>query len=273
MLAFLVSLLLVSAYQPYVRPLRRAHAQHQYTYPFFGGFEWGDMEDYLPFLRPSGGNRGSQGSQSNAGGAFSPFTPYMHNPMGLNMQKCMDNDMCSGWVAHHMYNRGAAGGGYGPNTGSQTGQQTEGTTTEGGDTGGAEGDAGGEQTGGEQTGGEQVDTGSQTQTQTNNGNNGGHVSFSPSMFGFPAGFNPMAYGLDWDAQPIDCMDDSKCARGMMMYGGGRAIQSAVSGNGMYNFSLDPRLISYASEMFGFPSLQRTRRLSRARYGYPYRYGY
>ena len=98
------------------------------------------------------------------------------------------------------------------------------------------------------------------------------------MFGFPAGFNPMNYGLDWDSRPQDCMDDSKCARGLMMYSGGQAVsqQPLNQNNGMATVNIDPRVMAFASQMFGFPSrLQQTRRLRnpRAYYGVPAYYGY
>merc|ERR550534_2844933 len=87
---------------------------------------------------------------------------------------------------------------------------------------------------------------------------GAATGFTPAMLGFPAGFNPAYYGLDWDARPVDCMDDSKCAKGLMMFTSGRNMGGAIGG-------------AFA-QMFMPSRLQRPRRLSRPHYGVPYRYG-
>merc|ERR1719192_928243 len=115
MIAFVFSVLLASAYQPYVRPLRRPH-QYQYpTMPYFPGFEWGDLEDYLPYIggmfsQPTQSSSSSQGTQSQqANPSMNPFGAYMNNPYGLNMQKCMDNDMCTTWVQQNQFSHSSGG--------------------------------------------------------------------------------------------------------------------------------------------------------------------
>jgi len=275
MFAFFVSLLLVSAYNPYVRPLRATHAQkYQYpTMPFFGGFEWGDFEDYLPFM-PRGQSSQSNRGQGQSAGRFSPYAPYMNNPYGLNMQKCMDNDQCSAWVNHSMFMGGR--GGRPASSGAGSASPSSGNFGPSADTGSGADSGADSSTGGDSsasTGGDTASSGGDSGAPQQQTNGGGRFSFTPSMFGFPAGFNPMMYGLDWDARPVDCMDDSKCARGLMMFSGGTPYSSQAGGNGMFSFNLDPRVINYASQMFGFPTLQKPRRLRRAHYGVPYHYGY
>merc|ERR1719411_516318 len=84
--------------------------------------------------------------------------------------------------------------------------------------------------------------------------------YNSAMFGFPPGFRPSYYGLDWDSNVKDCMDDSACAQGLTMYTQGRNM-----GNSITNM--------FQQYLFGQQSrLQRPRRLSRPRYGVPYRYG-
>lgn len=253
------------------------------TYPTFGGFEWGDMEDYMmPWMLPQSGNAGSRSDTGTSRGRFNPMAPiapYMNNPFGLNMQKCMDNDMCTSWVQRRMYfggrpsqqqsGSGSTGVAPTPDAGSgstDSGSVDSGSSSETGDAGASSSANNGASSG-------------SSASSDSNVNNGGSTrySFTPSMFGFPPGFNPMNYGLDWDSRPQDCMDDSRCARGLMMFSGGRPVSQQPAGsNGMMSVNIDPRIMAFASEMFGYPSrLQRTRRLRnpRAHYGAPAYYGY
>jgi len=241
MLSFLLTIYLAFAFNPYVRTLRKPHqatgtAAAAQPNPLFYDYDFGDMiEDYMPFV--SGGLAGlSAGASAVQGGAaaspFSSFmTPYMNNPYRMNMQKCMDNDACTSWVAHQMY-RGiggsapAAPAAKGTDAGADAGTDAAASGADGAAAGGAS-------------------------AATTTG-------FTPAMLGFPAGFNPAYYGLDWDARPVDCMDDSKCARGLMMFTSGRSMGNSIGG---------------AFAQYFMPSrLQRPRRLSRPRYGVPYRYG-
>merc|ERR1719336_2797120 len=89
------------------------------------------------------------------------------------------------------------------------------------------------------------------------GSNGGFV-YSPTMVGFPAGFQPVRYGMDYDATPQDCLDDTNCSRGLMMYTQGRNMANSIT--------------NLFSQYYMPSRLQRPRRLSRPRYGVPYRYG-
>lgn len=283
------------------------------TYPTFNGFEWGDMEDYMmPWMLPQSGNAGSRSDTGTSRGRFNPMAPiapYMNNPFGLNMQKCMDNDMCTSWAQRRMYFGGQPsqqqGGGYG---GQPTQQQGGSGSTDfappsdagSGSTDSGSVDSGSSSDAGEATASSSASNGASSDSSASsdsNVNNGGSTRYSftppgrnaqhppsrnaqrpdPSMFGFPPGFNPMNYGLDWDSRPQDCMDDSRCARGLMMFSGGRPISQQPAGsNGMMSVNIDPRIMAFASEMFGYPSrLQRTRRLRnpRAHYGAPAYYGY
>lgn len=260
------------------------------TYPSFGGFEWGDMEDYMmPWMLPQQGNAGSRSDTGTSRGGFNPMAamrpmaPYMNNPFGLNMQKCMDNDMCTSWVQRRMYfggrpsqpqsGSGSTGVAPTPDTGSGSGSTDSGSV----DSGSSSTDSGNEAPSSSSEGASSSDSGSSVNSGSNNSGTS-RYSFTPAMFGFPAGFNPMNYGLDWDSRPKDCMDDSKCARGLMMYSGGQAVsqQPLNQNNGMATVNIDPRVMAFASQMFGFPSrLQQTRRLRnpRAYYGVPAYYGY
>jgi hypothetical protein len=65
------------------------------------------------------------------------------------------------------------------------------------------------------------------------------------------------YGMDYDATPQDCMDDTNCARGMMMFNQGRSMANSIT--------------NLFSQYYMPSRLQRPRRLSRPRYGVPYRY--
>merc|ERR1719285_461243 len=58
-------------------------------------------------------------------------TPYMGNPFGLDMQKCMDNDMCTSWAQRRMY----FGGG-------RPSQQQGGSGSTGSDSGSGSADSG-----------------------------------------------------------------------------------------------------------------------------------
>jgi len=253
MLSFLLTIYLAFAYNPYVRTLRRPHqaAQGGAVAPnpyMWGEYDMGDLvEDYLPFFSGAmrGAASGGQGTQSVAS-AFSPFfNVYMNNPYGMNYQKCADNDACAAWAAHRMYmpdqgmnsGTGASTGATGTGADASTGTGTDATDAS---------------TGTGATGTGATGTGGAT------GGMGGMSSFTPAMMGFPAGFNPQYYGLDWDAQPKDCIDDSKCARGLVMYTQGRNMGNAFG--------------SIFGNMFMPSRLQRPRRLSRPRYGIPYRYG-
>jgi len=166
--------------------------------------------------------------------------PYMNNPYHMNMQKCMDNDACTAWVTHQMYqgfSKGASSGaGNTASTVDAAPQATDGTATDA-----SAGDSTATQSSG--TAAKTVPTG---------------TAYSPAMVGFPPGFQPAFYGLDYDALPVDCMDDSKCARGLMMYTSGRNLGGPFG--------------NLFSQMFMKSRLQKPRRLSRPRYGVPYRYG-
>jgi len=157
----------------------------------------------------------------------------------MNMQKCMDNDACTAWVTHKMY-QGFSQGASSGSTASTGGDAATGSTD-------ATADA---------TGSGSTDTAATGST----GSTGavGPMGWDPSMVGFPLGFQPARYGLDYDALPVDCMDDSKCARGLMMYTAGSNMGGSLA-NIFQNMYIKSRL-------------QKARRLSRPRYGVPYRYG-
>jgi len=242
MLSFLLTIYLAFAFNPYVRTLRKPHqttgatAAAQPNPMLYGEYDLGDLfEDYLPFMSGamSGVSAGATTVQGGgAVGSFSSFmTPYMNNPYRMNMQKCMDNDACTAWVTHQMY-KGIGGSAAAAPAAKSTDVAPAAGTGEA-----ASGAADGAAAGG-------------TAATT--------TGFTPAMLGFPAGFNPAYYGLDWDARPVDCMDDSKCARGLMMFTSGRSMGNSIGG---------------AFAQYFMPSrLQRPRRLSRPRYGVPYRYG-
>jgi len=255
MLSFLLTIYLAFAYNPYVRTLRRPHqatggaAQQN---PFmWGEMDYGDMiEDGLPFFSGMmrGASQGGQGTQSFAS-AISPFfSVYMNNPYGMNYQKCLDNDRCTAWVGHRMYM---------PDQGMNSGASKD-TTTGTGATGTGATGTGADGADGAATGTGATGTGATGTGGATGGMTGGMNSFTPAMMGFPVGFNPQVYGLDWDAQMKDCIDDSKCARGLMMFTQGRNMGNAFG--------------SFFGNMFMPSRLQRPRRLSRPRYGIPYRYG-
>merc|ERR1719461_2144638 len=139
--------------------------------------------------------------------------PYMNNPYRMNMQKCMDNDACTAWVTHQMYQGfTGTGGSSQPSTGDNTGSTDASGSGSGDSNTGSSGDS--------NTGGASG-SGSSGTGSTN--------VYSPAMAGFPPGFNPAVFGLDWDARPVDCMDDSKCARGLMMFTSGRSMGGAIGG--------------------------------------------
>jgi len=242
MLSFLLTIYLAFAFNPYVRTLRKPHqttgatAAAQPNPMLYGEYDLGDLfEDYLPFMSGamSGVSAGATTVQGGgAVGSFSSFmTPYMNNPYRMNMQKCMDNDACTAWVTHQMY-KGIGGAA----TGAAAAQPAA-------DAGAADGAAAG------------ADGAAASPAAASPA---AATGFTPAMLGFPAGFNPAYYGLDWDARPVDCIDDSKCARGLMMFTSGHAMGNSIGG-------------AFAS--YFMPSrLQRPRRLSRPRYGVPYRYG-
>jgi len=242
MLAFILSIFIAFAYNPYVHPLRKPHQATGATtatgptMPMYGEMDLGDLfEDYYPFMRGamSGAVTGATGGPT---GSFNPFvTPYMNNPYRMNMQKCMDNDACTAWVTHQMY-KGLTGG-----SSSSTASTGASAST---DASAASTDA--------------SSTGTDASSGASTGGASSGTGFTPAMLGFPAGFNPAFYGLDWDARPVDCMDDSKCARGLMMFTSGRSMGGAIGG-------------AFA-QMFMPSRLQRPRRLSRPHYGVPYRYG-
>jgi len=194
----------------------------------------GDIfEDYLPFMSGAmSGMKGGAGGVNPFAGMNSIFAPLMNNPFGMNMQKCMDNDMCTSWVNRRMYSTGGSTGSGAAASGSGAAASGSGAAASGSGSGAA---ASGSGAAGASTGG-----------------------FSPTMMGFPAGFNPAVYGLDWDSRPVDCMDDSKCARGLMMYSSGRGLGSNIAQMLMGGYS---------------SRLQKPRRLSRPQYGVPYRYGH
>merc|ERR1719450_880503 len=146
----------------------------------------------------------------------------------------MDNDQCSAWVNHRMFMGGRGGkpassgagaspssGNFGPSADTGSGADSGADSSTGGDSSAS-------------TGGDTASSGGDSGAPQQQTNGGGRFSFTPSMFGFPAGFNPMMYGLDWDARPVDCMDDSKCARGLMMFSGGTPYSSQANGNGMFS---------------------------------------
>jgi len=199
-------------------------------------------EDALPFFS------GAQSSVSMPGqGAtntqqfVNPFGTFMNNPYRMNMQKCMDSDMCKAWVTSNIYQ------GLGSSTG--TAQSNTGAASTGSGS-----DASSDATSGSS------DASSGTSGAASGGAVSGRTGYSPELVGFPPGFHPAVYGLDYDALPVDCMDDSKCARGLMMYTQGRNVGGSLSN-------------LFQQFMYGQGSrLQRPRRLSRPRYGVPYRYG-
>merc|ERR1712156_1096883 len=140
---------------------------------------------------------------------------------GMNMQKCTDNDACTAWVASKMYQ------GMGSSSGSASGS----------------GDAA--------SGG----SGSGSSAQ---GSSNGFMPYNPTMAGFPAGFSPMRYNMDYDATMQDCLDDTLCSNGLIMYTQGRNMANSIT--------------NLFSQYYMPSRLQRPRRLSRPRYGVPYRYG-
>merc|ERR1712131_56611 len=107
---------------------------------------------------------------------------------GMNMQKCTDNDACTAWVASKMYQ------GMGSSSGSASGASSGASSSSDASSGSGSGSA--------------------------SGSNGRFV-YSPTMVGFPAGFQPVRCGMDYDATPQDCLDDTNCSRGLMMYTQGR----------------------------------------------------
>jgi len=241
MLSFLLTIYLAFAYNPYVRSLRKPHQGPRQMAMMYGKDFSDFMEDYAemaPFF--SGAFSGMSGGNSNAGSNKSPwamaFTPYLNNPMGLDMASCMDSDPCSNWVTSQLY------GSFNSRP-SQT-NTDGGAASSGSSDSGASSDAGGSS-----------DAGSSSQSGSGAGR--GAAFWNPAAVGFPVGFYPSRYGLDYDALPIDCMDDSVCARALMYYTTGQSMGGSV-GNLVSQF---------------FPSrLQRPRRLSRPRYGVPFRYG-
>jgi len=237
MLSFLLTIYLAFAYNPYVRTLRRPHQQtgaaQQGPNPYmFGEYDMGDLfEDYLPLISGTmSGMRGGSTGVSPFSGMSNIFSPLMNNPFGMNMQKCMDNDMCTSWVNRQMFSTGGSTGSGSGAAATGSGSGADAASTGSGSGAAASGAGAGAMTGG----------------------------YSPTMVGFPQGFNPAYYGLDWDSRPVDCMDDSKCARGLMMYSSGRGIGSNIAQMLMGGFS---------------SRLQKPRRLSRPQYGVPYRYGH
>jgi len=237
----------------------------------------------------SSGTSPSNGGSKNRNNPFSSFMrPYMNNPYGMNAQKCMDNDMCTQFITTQMYGgasrafggmggygggQGGYGGGYNSNPSNSNPSNSNpsfgpsssdsGITSTGGEvdsTATSTISDSGSADSGVVSGSPSTDSGISSSGNSGSSNSGGNnnrgrgFNFSPAMFGFPQGFNPMSYGLDWDSLPADCMDDSKCARGMMMYPrGGRGSSGGRSG-----FSVDPRVVNFASNLFGFPTLQKPR---------------
>merc|ERR1719403_739372 len=116
--------------------------------------------------------------------------PYLDNPYHMDMQKCLDSDPCTSWVASRTFQGMSTGT---SNTQSNTGDSTA-STGSGESTDAQSGTGSGESTDA-QSGG----TGSTNSRPSTGG-------YSPSMVGFPLGFNPAVYGLDWDALPKDCME-------------------------------------------------------------------
>merc|ERR1719476_477135 len=174
---------------------------------------------------------------------FQAFTSvYYNNPWGMNMQKCTDNDACTAWVASKMYQ--------GMGSGSSSGSGNAASGGSGGS--GASSDA---QSGSGSSGSSDASSGSGSGSAS--GSNGGFV-YSPTMMGFPAGFQPVRYGMDYDANVQDCLDDTGCSRGLMMYNQGRSMANSIT--------------NLFSQYYMPSRLQRPRRLSRPRYGIPYRYG-
>jgi len=255
MLAFLLTICLAFAYNPYVRSLRRPRQFPGFGQQYYGGeFDYGDWMESFGAWAPmvsglfSGMNGGSNSATGQSSSGFQPFRqmvgPYMNNPWRMNAQKCMDNDACTSWAASQMYQgmsgSGSASSGAGANTGAGSSSDS---------TGGS---------GSDSTGGSGSGEVSDSQSGSGSGSSGSAGGFySPAMVGFPAGFNPARYGLDWDALPKDCMDDSKCAQGLLMYTHGQNMGGSLAG-----------LFS----QFYSSRLQRPRRLSRPRYGVPFRYG-
>merc|ERR1719159_618672 len=157
------------------------------------------MEDYaemLPFV--SGTFSGMSGDSSNPGtNNLNPFQmvfkPYLNNPFGMNMISCLDSDPCKQWVTSTLYG--------GLNTRpSQS------------NTGGGAASSGSSDSGASSSGGSSSDGGSSSQSgsggsSSGSGMGGGVRGWDPSMVGFPVGFYPSRYGLDYDALPKDCMDD------------------------------------------------------------------
>jgi len=217
------------------------------------GSDWGDlMEDYaeinaemLPFV--SGAFSGMSGDNSKAGATNQnpfqmAFTPYLNNPFGMNMFKCLDSDPCKQWVTTRIYG----------------GLNTKPSQT---NTGGGAASSGSSDSGANSSGGSSSDGSSSSQSGSGGSSSGmgrGVHAWDPSMVGFPVGFYPSRYGLDYDALPKDCMDDSTCARALAFYTGGQSMGNSV-GNLVSQFFMPSRL-------------QRPRRLSRPRYGVPFRYG-
>lgn len=93
-------------------------------------------------------------------------------------------------------------------------------------------------------------------------NAGGNiVHISPPMFGLPAGFNPQLFGLDWDAQRKDCIDEPSCRSALAAYEMSGQAQT-VSGASMptngapYTVNFDPRLVQYAQNYMNWGSYNR-----------------
>merc|ERR1719471_159751 len=190
-----------------------------------------------------------------AGAAFAPG-PYMNNPMGLPYQKCMDNDMCTSWVAMRSlmptsvngttasFSTGSfSPGSYFPQPAPSTPAQTEGT-------GGAA---------------------------------GAQANVMPRMPGMlPVGFHPELYGLDPDAQMKDCADEASCMAGLRAF-------SAMNGQPMPMFIptvmlASPRPQYYPRQQYYNPRQQyynpqytlrapRPHYNLRSAYGVPHYYGY
>merc|ERR1719499_2821509 len=158
----------------------------------------------------TGGNsQSAPAANSNPWQPFQAFNSvYYNNPWGMNMQKCTDNDACTAWVASKMYQ------GMGSSSGSASGDASSGASS------GSEASSGSASSG-------SSDASSGSGSGSASGSTGGFV-YSPTMVGFPAGFQPVRYGMDYDATPQDCLDDTNCSRGLMMYTHGRNMASSIT---------------------------------------------
>merc|ERR1712117_868389 len=105
-----------------------------------------------------GSSQSAPAANSNPLSPFQAFTSvYYNNPWGMNTQKCTDNDACTAWVASKMYQ------GMGSSSGSASGDASSGASS-----------------------GSDASSGSGSDSSAS-GSNGGFV-YSPTMVGFPAGF-------------------------------------------------------------------------------------